>query len=71
MEASIPYARSELVDLFHRLGRVEETRYDEQSSILIGVLPERALNSFSPFVAIRGRGERIATLERRSPETAA
>ncbi len=70
VEATIPYARSELVDRFHRLGRVEETRYDEQGTILTGVLPERALISFSPFVAIRGGGK-TAQFERRTPETAA
>ncbi|MGD9710882.1 MAG: GTPase HflX [Thermomicrobiales bacterium] len=71
VEVTIPYARSELVDRFHRLGRVEETRYDEDGSVLIGVLPERALVGFSPFVAIRGGEGKVATMPRITPESAA
>ena len=71
VEVTIPYARSELVDRFHRLGRVEETRYDEEGSILIGVLPERALTAFAPFLAIRGGAVNVTTLSQRTPETAA
>ncbi len=71
VEATIPYAKSELVDRFHRLGRVEETRYDERGSILIGVLPERELSGFSPFLAILGAAQESQGRERSTPETAA
>lgn len=68
---TIPYAKSELVDRFHRLGRVEDTQYDERGSTIIGVLPERALTSFSPFVEIRGDGSPRRVVEPQQPETMA
>ncbi len=68
---TIPYAKSELVDRFHRLGRVEDTQYDERGSTIIGVLPERALTSFSPFVEIRGDGSSRRVVEPQQPETMA
>jgi GTP-binding protein HflX len=71
VEVTIPYAKSELVDLFHRVGRVEETSYNEQGSVLTGVLPERALTGFSPFVVIRGEGVSPVAEARQSPESAA
>jgi GTP-binding protein HflX len=56
VEVSVPYARSDIVDRFHRLGRVEETAYDERGTTLIGTLPESVLAAFSPFLSIRGKG---------------
>jgi GTP-binding protein HflX len=55
VEISVPYERSDIVDRFYRLGRVEETRYDERGATMTGVLPERLLASFAPFLAIRGQ----------------
>jgi GTP-binding protein HflX len=46
-----PYAQSELVDRFHRLGRVEETSFDESGTTLLGYLPARELGRFAPYVA--------------------
>jgi GTPase len=72
VEVTVPYARSEMVDRFHRLGRVDETQYDERGTTLIGTLPEAALSGFAPFLAIRGG--RTATereSEAPSPESAA
>ena len=73
VEVSVPYARSDMVDRFHRLGHVEETRYDERGTTLVGMLPEGLLASFSPFLAIRGkqRSAGRATGEARSPGSAA
>lgn len=68
---TIPYAKSELVDRFHRLGRVEDTQYDERGSTIIGVLPERALTSFSPFVEMRGDEPPRRVVEPQQPETMA
>jgi GTP-binding protein HflX len=56
VEVSVPYARSDMVDRFHRLGRVEQTEYDEQGTTLIGTLPESDLAGFSPYLSIRGTG---------------
>jgi GTP-binding protein HflX len=61
-----PFARSDLVDRFHSLGRVEETTFDETGTTLLGYLPERELGRFSPYLARRvmddanGRSPRAA-----------
>ena len=46
----VPFERSELVDRFHTLGRVETRDYDEQGTLLVGWLPERAIGRFEPFI---------------------
>jgi GTP-binding protein HflX len=48
-----PFAQSELVDRFHRLGRVQETSFDESGTTLQGYLPARELGRFAPYVARR------------------
>jgi GTP-binding protein HflX len=48
-----PFAQSELVDRFHRLGRVQETSFDESGTTLHGYLPEGELGRFAPYVARR------------------
>ena len=52
----VPYTRSDLVDRFHQSGRVEETRYDEGGTTVIGYLPAAALGRFAPYLAVRGGG---------------
>ena len=54
-----PFAQSELVDRFHRLGRVQETSFDESGTTLQGYLPARELGRFAPYVVRRdGRWQR-------------
>ena len=48
-----PFAQSELVDRFHRLGRVEETTFDESGTTLLGYLPAQELGRFAPYIARR------------------
>ncbi len=50
VELEIPYDRSELVDRFHTLGRVEERGFDDTGSMLRGWLPEREIGTFEPFI---------------------
>ncbi|MDP9370388.1 MAG: GTPase HflX [Chloroflexota bacterium] len=47
---SVPFDRTDLVDRFHRLGRVEETSHDETGTTLLGQLPAAALGRFAPFL---------------------
>jgi GTP-binding protein HflX len=54
---TVPYARTDLVDRFHRTGRVEETRHDEVGTTLLGQLPAAELGRFAPYVALRPRGD--------------
>jgi GTP-binding protein HflX len=46
----VPFARNDLVDRFHRTGRVAETTFDEEGTTLIGHLPSDAVGRFSPYV---------------------
>jgi GTP-binding protein HflX len=62
---SAPFARSDLVDRFHQLGRVEQTTFDEVGTTLLGYLPQRELGRFAPYVVARddeaGGNGRVAT----------
>lgn len=48
---TIPFDRTEMVDLFHKLGRVSEHEYDEQGTTIHGELPRRDLGRFAPWIA--------------------
>ncbi|MGC4104794.1 MAG: GTPase HflX [Thermomicrobiales bacterium] len=50
---TIPYNRSELVERFHALGRVEERAFDEHGTTLYGWLPERDFGRFGSMLARR------------------
>lgn len=52
VSGTIPFDKTELVDLFHKLGRVEEHTYDEHGTTIHGDLPERELGRFEPWLAI-------------------
>jgi GTP-binding protein HflX len=72
---TVPFVNSDLVDRFHRLGRVEETTFDEAGTTLQGYLPARELGRFAPFVeqrllTSRGTG-RAATASSSIPTAAA
>jgi GTP-binding protein HflX len=47
----IPYDRSELVNLFHRAGKVEAESHDEAGTVLTGLLPQRLRPRFEPYIA--------------------
>jgi GTP-binding protein HflX len=49
----VPFDRSELVERFHTLGRVDERTFDEHGTTLVGWLPERELGRFEPFLTRR------------------
>jgi GTP-binding protein HflX len=51
---SAPYVRSDLVDRFHRIGRVDQLSYDERGAVIAGQLPETALGLFAPYLTIAG-----------------
>ena len=50
---SVPFDRIDLVDRFHKLGRVEETTFDETGPTVLGYLPRRELGRFAPHIAER------------------
>ncbi|MGI9253847.1 MAG: GTPase HflX [Thermomicrobiales bacterium] len=51
---TVPYSRTDLVDRFHHVGRVEELSYTEQGTVLTGWLPSVEVPRFAPYVAVRG-----------------
>jgi len=66
----VPYDRTDLVDRFHRHGRVDELSHDEQGSTVRGALPASLVGSFAPYVTVEGSGASAAAIAER-PETAA
>jgi GTP-binding protein HflX len=46
----IPYAQSELVDRFHRVGKVAAVEYVEAGTVIDGALPEAEVAVFSDYV---------------------
>ncbi len=58
---SVPYDRSDLVERFHRLGRVEDTAHDERGTTVRGTLPESALGTFAPYLTVTGGAQATAS----------
>lgn len=50
---TVPYSRSDLVDLFHRSGRVLSTSHDENGTTMTGTLPDRMIGQFGGFLKPR------------------
>jgi hypothetical protein len=50
---SAPFARTDLVDRFHRLGRVEETTFSESGTTVQGYLPATEIGRFAPHIVSR------------------
>jgi GTP-binding protein HflX len=67
---SAPFARTDLVDRFHRLGRVEETTFDESGTTLLGYLPAQELGRFAPHISRREDGRTDRTGPASTPASA-
>lgn len=50
IEVRIPYDRTELVNLFHRAGKVERVAHDDVGTMLTGTLPRRMRERFEPYI---------------------
>ncbi|MBL8129130.1 MAG: GTPase HflX [Chloroflexia bacterium] len=62
-----PFSRSDLVDLFHRLGRVDDSEFSESGSTLRGRLPLAEIGRFAPYLETG----KLESPEIRTPETRA
>jgi GTP-binding protein HflX len=60
VSVTAPFERTDLVDLFHRLGRVDGTSYDERGTTLSGRIPAEAVGRFAPYLALRGQADQRA-----------
>jgi GTP-binding protein HflX len=49
IDVCIPYERSELVNLFHRSGQVEQEAFEADGAHLSGLVPRRLRPRFEPF----------------------
>jgi GTP-binding protein HflX len=49
LEVCIPYTNSDLVDVFHRLGQVEEEEFREEGTRICGFVPTRFADRFSEY----------------------
>jgi GTP-binding protein HflX len=54
---SAPFSRGDLVDRFHRAGRVEDVRHTEDGTILTGWIPAAELARYAPYAAVRGNAK--------------
>lgn len=51
LEVCIPYVNSDLVDVFHRLGQVEDERFTEEGTSIAGYVPSRYADRFMEFAS--------------------
>ena len=54
-----PFSRSDLVALFHRLGRVETSEFTESGSLLRGQLPQAEIGRFAPYLETETSNKRV------------
>lgn len=64
---TVPFDRSDLVDRFHRTGRVEKLTHDEHGTVVEGFLPPGIIPQFAPF-AEEQPGEDPPAAERNGSE---
>ena len=60
---TVPFTRTDLVDRFHQLGRIETTSYDEHGTTIVGHLPGALLGRFDPFLDVLPRLAAVPTAE--------
>lgn len=68
---NVPFDRTDLVDRFHRLGRVESSSFDERGTQLKGMLPSALVGAFSQFIALDGPAQPARPAAPMAPESAA
>ncbi|MCA9876695.1 MAG: 50S ribosome-binding GTPase, partial [Thermomicrobiales bacterium] len=67
---NVPFSRSDLVDLFHRLGRVEMSEFTESGSRLRGLLPHAEIGRFAPYLETNQATSAPSRPQVASPSTA-
>jgi GTP-binding protein HflX len=65
LDVRIPYARAELVNLFHRSGQVESEEHEEDGTHLTGTVPRRLEARFAAF-AVDGHDRHVTRSARGS-----
>jgi GTP-binding protein HflX len=49
MQVMIPFSRSELVELFHRRGRVDQEKHEDEGTFIAGRIPHALRAYYTPF----------------------
>ncbi len=52
VEVTIPYARSELVELFHRRGHVDREEHRPEGTFLVGRIPRTMRGYYTPYLQV-------------------
>lgn len=63
IEVCIPYDRSELVNLFHRAGQVENEEFRDDGTHLTGMVPARVSRRFEPYILSIATPAQLASQE--------
>ncbi len=50
VSVKLPFERTDLVELFHRRGRVASESHDETGTLLAGALPRPLMSTFGPYI---------------------
>jgi GTPase len=53
VKLTVPYDRSDLVNRFHSMGRVESIEHTEDGTTITGLLPAALMGRFEPYVSLR------------------
>jgi GTP-binding protein HflX len=53
VKLTVPYDRSDLVNRFHGMGRVESIEHTEDGTTITGLLPAALMGRFEPYVSLR------------------
>ncbi|RAQ96383.1 GTPase HflX [Thermogemmatispora tikiterensis] len=56
LQVLVPYARGDLVELFHRRGRVEQEEHRAEGTLLVGRLPSALAGYYAPYRLQQRRG---------------
>jgi GTP-binding protein HflX len=61
VEVCIPYDRSDLVNLFHRIGNVESLSHEAEGTHVLGTVPRRLRARFEPYFAASAHAQEPPT----------
>jgi GTP-binding protein HflX len=50
IQVVIPFAKGELVELFHRRGHVEQEEHEEDGTLIIGRIPRALYGHYRPYL---------------------
>jgi GTP-binding protein HflX len=55
VQVMIPFSRGELVELFHRRGRVDEERHEDEGTFISGRIPHTLRGYYTPYGQVKSK----------------